>query len=205
MRDRSRTVASLTFVVIGRPSSASARVASRRSRSSLVLGDPANGLGAGGLEDDYLEHLVEQAMLEGRDRLVEFYPGQEVGRKRRRDIRKPAHRVSAHSRADGEHPLVQRDRVVLVGQFPQFLERGVRDPPRHLDAYQIGVGVFDDRIDRPVATVALDLFVVHRDRKSTRLNSSHDQISYAVFCLKKKKKKKIQQYFIKKKKKNHKI
>src|SRR3989440_2039153 len=27
-----------------------------------------------------------------------------------------------------------------------------------------------------------------QDRKSTRLNSSHDQISYAVFCLKKKKK-----------------
>src|SRR2546421_7885197 len=30
----------------------------------------------------------------------------------------------------------------------------------------------------------------YADRKSTRLNSSHDQISYAVFCLKKKKKKK---------------
>src|SRR3989440_4739199 len=29
------------------------------------------------------------------------------------------------------------------------------------------------------------------DRKSTRLNSSHDQISYAVFCLKKKKMSKI--------------
>src|SRR2546426_3995857 len=29
---------------------------------------------------------------------------------------------------------------------------------------------------------------VHRDRKSTRLNSSHLVISYAVFCLKKKKK-----------------
>src|SRR2546421_3474732 len=29
---------------------------------------------------------------------------------------------------------------------------------------------------------------VWADRKSTRLNSSHDQISYAVFCLKKKKK-----------------
>src|SRR3712207_7500651 len=29
-----------------------------------------------------------------------------------------------------------------------------------------------------------------RDRKSTRLNSSHANISYAVFCLKKKKKKK---------------
>src|SRR2546427_9000221 len=30
---------------------------------------------------------------------------------------------------------------------------------------------------------------VNPDRKSTRLNSSHSQISYAVFCLKKKKKK----------------
>src|SRR5689334_23632033 len=30
---------------------------------------------------------------------------------------------------------------------------------------------------------------LHRDRKSTRLNSSHSSISYAVFCLKKKKKK----------------
>src|SRR3989442_4335140 len=28
---------------------------------------------------------------------------------------------------------------------------------------------------------------LHRDRKSTRLNSSHVRISYAVFCLKKKK------------------
>src|SRR2546430_12747355 len=32
------------------------------------------------------------------------------------------------------------------------------------------------------------------DRKSTRLNSSHSQISYAVFCLKKKKKANKQQY-----------
>src|SRR5690349_23870320 len=31
--------------------------------------------------------------------------------------------------------------------------------------------------------------LTHRDRKSTRLNSSHVEISYAVFCLKKKKKK----------------
>src|SRR5687768_18092886 len=30
---------------------------------------------------------------------------------------------------------------------------------------------------------------LHPDRKSTRLNSSHGYISYAVFCLKKKKKK----------------
>src|SRR5712664_4547636 len=39
------------------------------------------------------------------------------------------------------------------------------------------------RIDRPPGC---------RDRKSTRLNSSHDQISYAVFCLKKKQQQKKQ-------------
>src|SRR5215813_14714303 len=40
-----------------------------------------------------------------------------------------------------------------------------------------------------------------RDRKSTRLNSSHVRISYAVFCLKKKKKKNKDYYYQKKKKK----
>src|SRR2546427_3336595 len=34
-------------------------------------------------------------------------------------------------------------------------------------------------------------FLRELDRKSTRLNSSHSQISYAVFCLKKKKKKTV--------------
>src|SRR5438876_5750901 len=36
-----------------------------------------------------------------------------------------------------------------------------------------------------------DFTPIYRDRKSTRLNSSHPSISYAVFCLKKKKKKKL--------------
>src|SRR5205085_138050 len=35
----------------------------------------------------------------------------------------------------------------------------------------------------------LEIADLFKDRKSTRLNSSHSQISYAVFCLKKKKKK----------------
>src|SRR5476649_2653480 len=42
------------------------------------------------------------------------------------------------------------------------------------------------------------------DRKSTRLNSSHTVISYAVFCLKKKKKKNYTHTFKKKKKKKKK-
>src|SRR2546427_7416145 len=42
---------------------------------------------------------------------------------------------------------------------------------------------------RPAAGSRRGARDVHlRDRKSTRLNSSHSQISYAVFCLKKKKK-----------------
>src|SRR2546427_2510962 len=40
--------------------------------------------------------------------------------------------------------------------------------------------------DEPIAVLVGHL----QDRKSTRLNSSHSQISYAVFCFKKKKKKK---------------
>src|SRR5688572_32342860 len=41
--------------------------------------------------------------------------------------------------------------------------------------------------ERPISTKISPSFT--KDRKSTRLNSSHSQISYAVFCLKKKKKK----------------
>src|SRR2546428_8280521 len=41
----------------------------------------------------------------------------------------------------------------------------------------------EDKRDR---TVIVMMMAKRRDRKSTRLNSSHDQISYAVFCLKKK-------------------
>src|SRR2546427_9447625 len=39
----------------------------------------------------------------------------------------------------------------------------------------------------PLATTDFQEILKARDRKSTRLNSSHSQISYAVFCLKKKK------------------
>src|SRR2546430_11881375 len=42
-------------------------------------------------------------------------------------------------------------------------------------------------------SVCRDLAI--EDRKSTRLNSSHSQISYAVFCLKKKKKQTLTHYF----------
>src|SRR2546430_11622416 len=42
-----------------------------------------------------------------------------------------------------------------------------------------------DPLERTRRALA-ELYGWYRDRKSTRLNSSHSQISYAVFCLKKK-------------------
>src|SRR2546427_4496165 len=56
-----------------------------------------------------------------------------------------------------------------------------RDPITHAPgAHPVGVGA--GAASAGAAGAALG------DRKSTRLNSSHSQISYAVFCLKKKKK-----------------
>src|SRR2546430_3282173 len=49
-----------------------------------------------------------------------------------------------------------------------------------------GYSVGDDVL-RTVADALIESSHLRRDRKSTRLNSSHSQISYAVFCLKKKK------------------
>src|SRR5690348_17839320 len=47
-------------------------------------------------------------------------------------------------------------------------------------------------VDSPASTA----FVPSTDRKSTRLNSSHPSISYAVFCLKKKNKNRLRELII---------
>src|SRR3712207_8639978 len=46
--------------------------------------------------------------------------------------------------------------------------------------------VIDSETCRPTRNAAVDVWHCDADRKSTRLNSSHANISYAVFCLKKK-------------------
>src|SRR5215204_7215414 len=56
----------------------------------------------------------------------------------------------------------------------------------------------------PWGPVRRDPRAAPRDRKSTRLNSSHTVISYAVFCLKKKKRNNMVSIKIKKKKKKKK-
>src|SRR2546430_4606363 len=66
----------------------------------------------------------------------------------------------------------------------------IRRPPRstlfpYTTLFRSGHGFRIFQAPDPRASVSIAR-VHHEDRKSTRLNSSHSQISYAVFCLKKK-------------------
>src|SRR5256885_8127236 len=69
------------------------------------------------------------------------------------------------------------------------LFRSERQPQRHLQQGAVELRVVGQHADHgPLVDPAGVRQVDERDRKSTRLNSSHLVISYAVFCLKKKKK-----------------
>src|SRR5690349_23058749 len=63
--------------------------------------------------------------------------------------------------------------------------RDAPDVPHLVLVEHLREGVDDTREAQPSPDERVD---AHLDRKSTRLNSSHVEISYAVFCLKKKKK-----------------
>src|SRR5207245_9026471 len=82
-------------------------------------------------------------------------------------------------RAPPRLPRTQADG--LVGVVPGGRERllGAARSARSAEALRLGAGL--RARDVPGARLR-----VPRDRKSTRLNSSHGSISYAVFCLKKK-------------------
>src|SRR6266496_6003390 len=96
-------------------------------------------------------------------------------------------------------PLTPEDRTEMLSRV------GVRHiddlfadvPAATLRAPDLPPGKSELEVERTLAQMAARNMAA--DRKSTRLNSSHVEISYAVFCLKKKKKKKI--IFIHKKKK----
>src|SRR5438034_2848756 len=86
----------------------------------------------------------------------------------------------------------------------------IRRPPRstlfpyttlfrsyYFDSVRINLGLIQTDVNVVWDLAPHDVSIME-DRKSTRLNSSHTVISYAVFCLKKKKKKKIKKYNINK-------
>src|SRR2546430_12758042 len=66
------------------------------------------------------------------------------------------------------------------------LSRSRRADPARREGARVAVGEHGGSV-RHERQARLADAAAHGDRKSTRLNSSHSQISYAVFCLKKKK------------------
>src|SRR5690554_7121073 len=81
-------------------------------------------------------------------------------------------------------PYAIMEIFVLMAQHPEI--KGIRATTiRSLRAHR---HLIDDvfRNDLAVTTLFMELMRTPQDRKSTRLNSSHVRISYAVFCLKKK-------------------
>src|SRR5206468_10288791 len=92
-------------------------------------------------------------------------------------------------------PRGRRHHRETVGSVMMIVECGfvhVCYPYRHLGAEAVKsllILTFEIRIAGHSVSLSWLTCCSMSDRKSTRLNSSHDQISYAVFCLKKKKKK----------------
>src|SRR5207248_10733713 len=96
---------------------------------------------------------------------------------------------------DGGDALLDAHRRALDGESADITEQwgalhfDLHLEPLYEDDRIVGVGgIAVDASKRRIAEQAL-VESEARDRKSTRLNSSHRTISYAVFCLKKKKKK----------------
>src|SRR5947199_2706080 len=77
--------------------------------------------------------------------------------------------------------------------LPIYTEAGrlLREAKRteFVELVESGALVGDDKFQPAVEVQRVRERALREDRKSTRLNSSHLGISYAVFCLKKKKKK----------------
>src|SRR3712207_7301868 len=85
-----------------------------------------------------------------------------------------------------EGEALRRDLDQAIAPAPRDLERPVARTRVDHDHLRLD-GLPAQRDERPLEKLLLVLAAdYHRDRKSTRLNSSHANISYAVFCLKKK-------------------
>src|SRR3989454_7953659 len=84
-------------------------------------------------------------------------------------------------KAAGRHPLLSQGglKALAVAQFVEKPDLPAAKRYLRAGGFYWNSGIFVWRAE---------------DRKSTRLNSSHLVISYAVFCLKKKKKKSIERY-----------
>ena len=124
--------------------------------------------------------------------------------------------IAGHLEKDGVTPAMVRSLLLLVlgfvlvtvfFQYGRYIKRWYLRVMTNRIASDMRAGLLSRVLQYPMADVEResvgDLMsrtvgdvdqitntlqqTINEDRKSTRLNSSHDQISYAVFCLKKKK------------------
>src|SRR5690554_7394405 len=88
---------------------------------------------------------------------------------------------------DSQHQQI----VDYINELSYAINRGDNDEVyevlEKLKYYCLDHFDFEEQLMQQAGYILLEAHQgVHRDRKSTRLNSSHVRISYAVFCLKKK-------------------
>src|SRR5436305_3520307 len=87
--------------------------------------------------------------------------------------------------------MIRRPPRSTLFPYTTLFRSGIRPTSLDESLVQHRVGHLEEAGDvGAVDVIARRAEAFGRDRKSTRLNSSHVRISYAVFCLKKKKKKK---------------
>src|SRR6266496_719413 len=135
---------------------------------------------------------VERGEEEGREQLPPEPSSARLHQRRRERLLDAAGRerrgwrdAEEHALAPLQHPPVEAEERRNPGRvLHAMLER---DPaPGDVERGQLG-GAEPDHRDAQRLELLGGRGDVQEDRKSTRLNSSHVEISYAVFCLKKKK------------------
>src|SRR6266576_4088653 len=112
--------------------------------------------------------------LDGRIALVTG-AGTRVGRVIALALGKAGMRVGVHYAGSEKGARQTADEIVAAGSDARTLPGDLTDPATGPRLIEHANKVFG----------GLDVLVNSADRKSTRLNSSHVEISYAVFCLKK--------------------
>src|SRR5947209_9388980 len=93
-------------------------------------------------------------------------------------------------------PLHGSGRFVVLTDVSQEFFVQIRNGSEYASGDDVALDLAEPQLDliqpRRVGRSEVQVNLGMQDRKSTRLNSSHANISYAVFCLKKKKKNKSQ-------------
>src|SRR5438270_2166067 len=100
--------------------------------------------------------------------------------------------ISKRTKVSSSTPPTESSKNILFKMNDNSLIQpfsGAGYKPIHVKMYLKGVQLMVNKTTTDEEEKK-ELYPIYLDRKSTRLNSSHSQISYAVFCLKKKKKKK---------------